>query len=130
VAGDKIGVMGFSMGAAYALLLTSIFRPPAVGAVALFYGNYPDLDVEEFNASQAAFQGHFAESDEWESADDARRTEERLRRAGREATFHFYPGVGHWFFENNRPDAYNAPAAELAWQRTVEFLRGALAGPD
>jgi dienelactone hydrolase len=31
--------------------------------------------------------------------------------------------VGHWFFEANQADAYNAAAAQLAWERTVDFLQ-------
>jgi carboxymethylenebutenolidase len=38
-------------------------------------------------------------------------------------TFYRYPGVGHWFFEPDRPDAYDEAAAGLAWERTVEFLK-------
>ncbi len=48
--------------------------------------------------------------------------QDELRSAGRDMTLHIYPGAGHWFFEENRPDAYNAGAAQLAWERTLEFL--------
>ena len=34
--------------------------------------------------------------------------------------------TGHWFFEDNRPDAYDPDPARLAWQRTVEFLHRTL----
>lgn len=34
-----------------------------------------------------------------------------------------YPGTGHWFYEPDRPQAYNPPAASLAWDRTLDFLK-------
>jgi carboxymethylenebutenolidase len=49
--------------------------------------------------------------------------EAAMRAAGREVTIHVYPGVGHWFFEPNRPDVYNAEASALVWERTLTFLR-------
>jgi carboxymethylenebutenolidase len=49
-----------------------------------------------------------------------------LRSAGRDVVFHRYLGTGHWFAEPSR-DAYRADAAELAFERTVAFLRKQLA---
>jgi len=49
-----------------------------------------------------------------------------MRGAGREVTFHFYPGTKHWFFEENRPMEYKRDAADLAWKRTLEFLNSKL----
>ncbi len=53
--------------------------------------------------------------------------EETIRAAGREITVHAYPGVRHWFFEEDRPE-YDAEAAHLAWERTLDFLRRQLGG--
>ena len=39
---------------------------------------------------------------------------------------HFYE-ADHAFFNDTRPTAYNRTAAELAWQRTIEFLGKQLA---
>lgn len=118
-----IGVIGFSFGAAYALLAATQLRPSDIAAAVVFYGNYPDLDAADYAKSSAAFLGHFAEDDPYESLDDMQNTKAEMEKAGREATFYVYEGTGHWFFESNRPDAYAADAAELAWERTLSFLR-------
>jgi carboxymethylenebutenolidase len=127
VTGEGIGVVGFSMGAAYALLTATIFKPADVAAVVLFYGNEPGLGAEEFAQSRAAFLGHFAASDPYESPEATANTAAEMGKAGREVTFHVYAETGHWFFEADRPDAYQEDAAQLAWERTVRFLRERLA---
>jgi len=117
LSGRKIGVIGFSMGAAWSLLLSTL-KPESVGAVVVFYGTYP----VDFSKAQASYLGHYAPDDEWETPADVRATEEKIRGAGREVTFHFYPETKHWFFEENRPMEYKRDAADLAWKRTLEFL--------
>ncbi len=121
VSGRKIGVVGFSMGAAWSFLLSTI-KPETVGAVVVFYGSY----AIDFSKSEASYLGHFAPEDEWEPLPDVRATEEKIRGAGREVAFHFYPGTKHWFFEENRPVEYNRAASDLAWKRTLEFLENKL----
>src|SRR5438552_3861775 len=115
--GRKIGVVGFSMGAGWSLLLSTL-KPESVGAVVVFYGTYP----MDFSKSEASYLGHYAPDDEWEPLADVRATEEKIRGAGREVAFHFYPGTKHWFVEENRPVEYNREASNLAWKRTLEFL--------
>jgi carboxymethylenebutenolidase len=113
-----LAVLGFSFGAYYAIDL-SCRDPEHVRSVVLFYGSGPG----DFSASRAEYLGHFAENDEYEPRPSVDRFEESIRKAGRAVTFHHYPGTGHWFFEPDRPDAYNQAAASLAWERTLEFLR-------
>jgi len=115
--GRKIGVVGFSMGAGWSLLLSTL-KPESVGAVVVFYGTYP----MDFSKSEASYLGHYAPDDEWEPLADVRATEEKIRGAGREVAFHFYPGTKHWFVEENRPVEYNRDASDLAWKRTLDFL--------
>ena len=117
MSGHKIGVVGFSMGAAWSLLLSTL-KPETIGAVVVFYGSYPI----DFSKSQASYLGHFSPDDEWEPVADVRATEEKIRGAGREVAFHFYPGTKHWFVEENRPVEYNRASSDLAWKRTLEFL--------
>lgn len=121
VTNPRIGGIGFSMGAMYLIGLAA--EQPALGAAVLFYGG-GDYEAEQAARTKAAILGHFAENDEFEPPfEEALRLQEQLRAAGVDATFHLYPGTGHWFFEENRPDAYNPAAAQLAWDRTLEFLR-------
>ena len=87
-----------------------------------FYGTGPS----DFSKAQAAYQGHFAEHDPFESAESVDALEQNLRAAGRLVDFYRYPGTGHWFFEPDRTDAYNPDAAALAWERTLAFLKKTL----
>jgi len=121
VVGEGLGALGFSAGAAWALLL-SVREPDLIRAVIAFYGTGLWLQGE-YSVARAAYLGHYAEVDEWEPVDEVQGTEEALRAAGHDVTFHIYPGVGHWFFEEDRAYHYDAEAALLAWERTVEFLR-------
>ena len=73
--------------------------------------------------SRSAFLCHFAEHDEWVSKAATRRLGRDLATAGRPTTIHAYPGTSHWFFESDRADAFDAAAADLAWKRTVRFLK-------
>lgn len=125
VEGDKLGAVGFSLGAAYVTWLATL--RPQVSAVVVFYGG---VEQEEGYPArtQAAFLGHFAEDDPYESSEEMGRMEEMLLAASRDATFYVYPGTGHWFFEDDRPDAFNAKAAERAWRRTLDFLHSRLEG--
>lgn len=120
VSRPQVGVVGFSMGAYYALSL-ACQKPKNVAAVVAFYGT----GGGNFAKAQAAFLGHYAEEDEFEPLGDVGQLEEGLRSAGRPVAFHIYPGMKHWFFEPNRPE-YDPAAAGLAWERTLAFLRSTL----
>jgi carboxymethylenebutenolidase len=76
---------------------------------------------------RAAVLGHVAELDGSFTPEAARALESELRDLGRDATFLVYPGVDHAFFNEDRPEVYDAAAAQLLWDRTVAFLRAQLA---
>jgi carboxymethylenebutenolidase len=117
-AGRGLAVIGFSLGAYYALDLAAA-DPEHIRSVVIFYGT----GGGDYSSSRAAYLGHFAENDEFESQSNVDELEESLRRAGRPVTFYRYSGTGHWFFEPDRSQAYNQAAASLAWDRTLAFLR-------
>lgn len=113
VSSEKLAAVGFSFGAAYALVLDEE-QPGTFDKIVLFYG----MAGANVGKSEANILAHFAENDPYEDIEAARSMNApNLER-------HIYPGTGHWFYEYNRPDAYNAEAATLAWERTLAFLRG------
>jgi len=119
---DKLAAVGFSLGGAYALDL-SVTLPEQIAAVVTFYAAWPEPD---FRRARAAYLCHFAEHDPYESAELATAMEQALRAAGRPVTVYTYAGTTHWFVEANRPDAYDAAATALAWERTIAFLNAEL----
>lgn len=119
-----VGVVGFSMGASWAMWLSARF-PDDVAAVSIFYGTQ-DID---FIDARAAYLGHFAEHDEFVEDDDRAEMEAHLKLLGRDVEFHHYPNTGHWFFEQDRAAAYSPSSAALAWDRTVAFLHRELDEP-
>ena len=110
--GKALGAVGFSLGGFWALGLKD-----QMAAIVTFYGTTPPEKVR----AQADFLGHFAEHDEFEPIEQVRQFEEDMRSSGRQVSFFLYPGTRHWFFEENRPE-YNAEAARVAWERTIQFL--------
>lgn len=120
-----LAVVGFSFGAFWALWLAQE-KPEWVRSVILFYGT--NGGEGDFRRSKAAFQGHFAENDPYETEAGIQELQKLLEEAGRPTAFFSYPGTGHWFVEEDRKEAYNAPAAKLAWERTISFLHGELDG--
>lgn len=115
-AGRPIGVIGFSMGASWALLVAA--NESDVSAVVQFYGA-GEADYSKFKAKVL---GHFSDVDEWEDIKWVRQMEADMKSAGVDVTLHIYPGVAHWFVESDRPE-YDSAAAKLAWERTFDFLK-------
>jgi carboxymethylenebutenolidase len=116
----RIGAVGFSFGAAWALWLP--VQRPQVGATVVYYGS---LEGPSLTRARVPVLGHFAAADPYETEEGVAAFERTLRTAGRDVTIHRYAGTGHWFAEPSR-DAYDAVAAELAFDRTLEFLQRTL----
>jgi carboxymethylenebutenolidase len=122
----SIGVVGFCMGGGLALVL-ACQRPDAVAAVVPAYGVIPWPDARpDYSTMEAVVEGHVAELDGSFSPAAADALVAELTGLGKAASFHLYPGVDHAFFNEDRPDVYDADAAGLLWDRTVSFLRSRL----
>jgi carboxymethylenebutenolidase len=115
--GRGIGVVAFSFGCYFGLELAA--HGNDVDAVVLHYGTGGEMD---WSQAEAAFLGHFAANDPYESAEEVEALRSALADSGLGVRFESYPGTRHWFVEPDRPE-YDAEAAQLAWDRTVAFLR-------
>ncbi|MGB5449185.1 MAG: dienelactone hydrolase family protein [Woeseiaceae bacterium] len=112
----KVGAVGFCFGGGMAMRLA--VRLPDVAAAVAFYGRHPSADEAE--AIRAPLMLHHAELDERVNASWPD-FEKSLQDAGRNFTNYDYAGVNHGFHNDTTP-RYDKPAAELAWQRTVDFF--------
>jgi carboxymethylenebutenolidase len=115
-----VGVVGFCMGGALALYTGTKNRD--IGACVVFYGGHPKVkpDLPELTAPVL---GLYAERDGFVTPDSVRQLESELQRLGKPVEMVIYPETDHAFFNDTRPEVYNAEAASDAWARTVKFLR-------
>ena len=122
----EIGVIGFCMGGGLALVLGTQ-RPDAVKAIVPAYGLIPWPDAQpDFSRLDAAILGHAAEQDDYFTPEAARALEAELRDLGKDVSFFHYPGAGHAFFNEDRPEAYHEESADQLWDRTIAFFRQTL----
>ena len=123
--GDRAGTVGFCMGGALSLYAAS--KNERVGACVVFYGIHPKVEPD-FERLRAPVLGLFGEKDSMVTPAVVQALEERVREHGKSVETHIYPGAEHAFFNDTRPEVYDAEAAADAWRRTVEFLREHLSG--
>lgn len=123
VSPKKVGALGFCMGGQLALY-AACQNPDKVHCAVDFYGIHPKV-APNLSGLSGPVLGHFGKSDGFVKEADARALETGIRAAGKAAEFHFYD-AGHAFFNDSRSDAYDAPSARLANERTLTFLRKSL----
>jgi carboxymethylenebutenolidase len=125
VQGAGVGSVGFCLGGG--LSVWAAAECPNIAAAVTFYYVMPH-GKPDFAGIEGPVLGHFGTADEFVPVEDARKLEGELREAGAEVDFEFYEGAGHAFFnDTDRLGTFDAAARDTAWERTVGFLRGALA---
>jgi len=120
----KVGVTGYCMGGALALL-TAVLVPESDANV-VWYG-YPPLEFIDASKIKAPLLGHWARRDQAFVIEGVDALEEKLKAANVNFEFHRYDAKHA--FANEIADTknfpvigYNQAAAELAWQRTLTFF--------
>jgi carboxymethylenebutenolidase len=114
----KVAVMGFCMGGAVTLL-AAVNVPEADAAVA-WYG-FPPLEYVDAGRVKASLLGHFATDDAFFPIAGVEKLEGKLHAAGVRFEFHRY--AAKHAFANETGANHDPRAAELAWKRTMEFLK-------
>jgi carboxymethylenebutenolidase len=117
---SKVGVIGFCMGGALALYAAT--KNPNVGACIVFYGGHPKVHPDLPNLS-APVLGIFGEKDKSVTPEVVRNLEQQLKKLGKSIEVHIYKNANHAFFNDTRPEVYDADASADAWRRSIEFLR-------
>lgn len=112
-----IGITGFCMGGA--LAIAAAVRLPGLAAASCFYG-VPPREFADPARIAIPFQGHFAALDDWCTPAVVDALQASLP-AGSAAEIHRYP-AHHAFFNEQRPEVFDAACAALAWERTLAFF--------
>lgn len=125
VEGPGVGAVGFCLGGGLAVWAAATC--PQITAAVSYYYVMPH-GRPDFAGIHGPVLGHFGTADAFVPVDDAKALEAELRDAGVDVTFHFYENAGHAFFnDTNRLGTYDEDLARTSWERTVSFLRSALA---
>ncbi|HWA42061.1 MAG TPA: dienelactone hydrolase family protein [Hypericibacter adhaerens] len=117
----KVGIVGFCWGGGMVGLVAE--AEPTLDAAVVFYGPTPPLD--QVPNIRAPLLLHYAGLDQRIDAGvpDFRKA---LEAAGVKYELHMYEGVNHAFHNDTSAERYNADAAKLAWQRTIDFFKSNL----
>jgi len=112
----KVGVIGFCMGGALTVL-AAVYS--TTDAACCWYG-VPPAEAADTSTIAMPFQGHFALEDGFFTPDQVDALETRLKEGN--VTHEIYRYQAQHAFGNETGAAYNADAANLAWERSTEFL--------
>jgi carboxymethylenebutenolidase len=118
----KVGVMGFCMGGALAMLAAMYVSE--FDAAVVFYG-LPPAEAGDPASITIPLQAHWALHDEHIPIAGVDGAESKLKAAGRPFESFRYD-AGHAFYNPGGIGNYDREAAEAAWSRAVEFLKRTL----
>ena len=119
----KVGAVGFCWGGAAVNQLA--VNLPSLAAAVPYYGRVPT--AEDVAKIRAPVMAHYGELDKNINAGIAG-FEEALKKNNKKYSIFIYDGANHAFNNETGADRYHKPSADLAWTRTVGFLKENLKG--
>ena len=120
--GGRAADMGLCMGGA--LPIIAVVKIPELDAGVCFYG-IPPAEAADPQRITVPLQGHFASQDDWCTPQAVKALEATLKAAGANYELFRYEAQ-HGFFNEQRPEVYNAEASQQAWERMRRFLNAHL----
>jgi len=119
VAPQKVGVVGWCMGGGLSLS-TAAHHADLIGAAVVFYGR--PLTASDTAKLQVPVLGLYAEHDHGIPVEAVQAFAAEMQKQHVPHEVHIYPGASHAFFNDTRPQIYQAAAAQDAWQKTLVWF--------
>jgi carboxymethylenebutenolidase len=119
---QKLGITGYCMGGTFAL--RAACEISELAAAAPFYGDIPEEDVLKHLTVATLFIG--GERDKWINPEKVNGLKEAARKYNLPVEVVSYD-ADHAFFNDTRPEVYDAEAAADAWRRVLDLFRKHLA---
>jgi carboxymethylenebutenolidase len=120
----KVGAIGFCFGGGVVNRMAA--GSADLAAAVPFYGS--QVPAQMVSSIKAPLLLHYAEHDNNINAGIAA-YEAALKSNGKQYAIYTYPGTQHAFTDDTAGVRYNKAAAELAWTRTIAFLKENLGAP-
>lgn len=122
VRGPEVGVVGFCMGGGLALL-----GPTVSTRIRRASAFYPAMPWPDYAPDWARYAGasaliHQCEADIPSTGAAIAEYADAIAAAGGTAVIENYPGTDHAFFNDDRPEVYDAAATERAWRSTLDLF--------
>jgi carboxymethylenebutenolidase len=117
--GVNVGITGFCLGGAVTIL--AAIRVPEFAAGVCFYGLPPATVVKPADI-RIPLEGHFANQDDWCTPKAVDEFDAAVKAAGKSIEIYRYDAQ-HGFMNEQRLQAHDRKAAEIAWERTLTFWK-------
>jgi carboxymethylenebutenolidase len=122
-AAPRVASLGWCFGGGWSLN-AALLLPNELDAAVIYYGDVTD-DEDQLRTLNMPILGLFGAADTGIKVASVRAFEDALERLRKPHEIHVYPGAKH-AFANPTGNAYEATAAEDAWQKTLVFLQANL----